>query len=137
MSYPKYPKFILLDVSCFFCFYFFFFSVDAWISHWMEDRRESNAGERKILKRKMLFQWNPTSQVLIVISYDFTFWPSIGNFHLDVHFSGECFLFAHCWCGSLLSVLVLMQLVEIAVLFCFHIWLKCHRHKIYIFGLPW
>ena len=115
MSYPKYTKFILLDVPCFFCFYFFF-SDDAWVSHWMEDRRESNAGERKFLKRKTLFQWNPTSQVLIVISCDFTFWQSIGNFNSDVHFQGECFLSAHCWCESLLSAFVLMELVESAVL---------------------
>lgn len=44
MSDPKYPKFILPGVPCF--FFFFFFSVDAWVySSWMEDRGESNGGE--------------------------------------------------------------------------------------------
>ena len=90
-STPNLSFWIFLAFSLYF---FFFFSDDAWISRWMEDRRESNTGERKFLKRKMLFQWNPTSQVLIVISCDFTFWPSIGNFNLDVHFSGWMFSFS-------------------------------------------
>lgn len=41
----------------------------------------------KFLNRKMFFQWNPTSQVLIVISSDFTFWQSVGKFNPNVHFS--------------------------------------------------
>lgn len=49
----------------------------------------------KFLNRKMLFQWNPTSQVLIVISCDFTFWQSVGKFNPMFIFQGGCCLSAH------------------------------------------
>lgn len=94
---------------------FFFLMMPGLVIEWRTEEKVMLENVN-FLKRKTLFQWNPTSQVLIVISCDFTFWQSIGNFNSDVHFQGECFLSAHCWCESLLSAFVLMELVESAVL---------------------